>query len=183
MSCATSWGWDDFNADGTKWLYWWEQQSLCFKLEAGSSRAHFSPIDGIHDKKLASMGPQCLSNRIDITQKWQQKKKNKESSSDMEEDGKGSVHPKRQKMWVKEKKVEIVVANGTLSQTLFADDGVLVFRVGSSQLGGTIYRTWKDPRQKVGFLGTLITDKQNRDNTTATSNGNSNNQILLDEER
>ena len=47
---------------------WWKQQSLCFKLEALSSRAQCSPLDKINDKNVASIRPQKLLNRIYVSQ-------------------------------------------------------------------------------------------------------------------
>ena len=50
----------------------WKQQPWCFKQEVLSLWAQDSPIDRIHDESVASIGPQKLTNRIEITQKRQQ---------------------------------------------------------------------------------------------------------------
>ena len=51
---------------------WLEQQSFCFKLEALSSRVQCNPLDRIHDENVASIGPQKLTNLIEISKKWHQ---------------------------------------------------------------------------------------------------------------
>ena len=51
---------------------WWKQESLWFKLKAFSSRAQINQLERIHDEKVASIGPQKLTNIIEISQKWHQ---------------------------------------------------------------------------------------------------------------
>ena len=47
---------------------WWKQETLCFKLEVLNLWPQDSPFDMIHVKNVASIGPQYLRNRIEMSQ-------------------------------------------------------------------------------------------------------------------
>ena len=121
-------------------------------------------------------------------QNWDSTKKDnkwkiKQSNSDMEQYGKGSMHLKKNKMSEsKEEKKWILLSDKSLfhKQCLeMIETGVVVFRVGGSQFVDPRYPNWQNPRKENVLQRTPITDKQNRDSTKKTTKGKSNSHIPI----
>ena len=115
------------------------QEYLCLKLEYFGLWAPNSSLGKIHDKNVASKGPQRLLNRFEISEKGHQTDSNGPIPISFPIE---KLNPFKKKNCVSQKRNK-VVGQRSLPQTMFADDGNESLYVSSCKLSacGAPYST------------------------------------------